>query len=107
MNVAFFINYLFLMGNFLKSKRSGMVGFYVPDRLSADKLVEFFSEKGTNLAWIDENPVYVKNKVEVLVPENELERLALRATDVSIEFRNLGHDVSWPSIYGNPHFTYL
>ncbi len=91
------------MGNYLKSKKSGMIGFTVNVKQDADDVVNYFIEKGTNLAWIDN----YKEKFEVLISENELKRINIRCSDVSKEVRDRGIDISWPSIYGDPHFSFL
>jgi len=91
------------MGNYLKSKKSGMVGYRVANRELADKLIIFFKEKGSELAWINED----KYGLEVLISESELNRLSLRFSDVTIEMKKNGVEIAWPAIYGNPHFTYL
>jgi hypothetical protein len=91
------------MGNFLKSNKSGMVGYRVQDENLAQELVKFFEEMGSNLAWRNTDSY----GHEVLISEVELQRIQIRASDVTIEMRKRGFNLNWPAIYGDPHFTYL
>jgi hypothetical protein len=91
------------MGNYFKSKKSGMVGYRVANSEIADKLIKFFKDKESELAWINED----KYGLEVLISESELNRLSLKFSEVTIEMRKNGVEIAWPAIYGDPHFTYL
>ena len=106
-----------------------MIGFYVPDTSTAEKLIEYFKQKGSTSAWIDENPGNIENKinmfndpkyksknmknwignnlVEVLIPEDELRRLNYKIySEVTKEFTDLDYQISWPSCYGDPNFSF-
>jgi hypothetical protein len=91
------------MGNFLKSKKSGMVGYRVPSKEDADKVIEYFKNKGSELAWFNQD----KWGMEVLISEKELQRLDIRYYDVTKDMRANNVDIGNPAIYGDPHFTYL
>lgn len=94
------------MGNYFKSKKSGMVGFTVSNNELADALLNYFVEKGSNLAWRNDDNTY--NRIEILISEVELRRIGFNHySDVTKEMRQRGYDIGWPAIYGDPHFTYL
>lgn len=91
------------MGNLLKSKKSGMVGYQVNEENLAEELIKYFEQKGSSLAWRNSD----KYGLEVLIPEQELLRLEIKATEVTKEMRGMGFFIPWPAHYGDPHFTYL
>jgi len=90
------------MGNLLKSKKSGMVGYRVPDLEIANFVLAYFLEKGTTLAWINMDSY----GIEVLIAEIELKRINVRYTDVTIDIKQKGFGINWPAIYGDPHFSF-
>jgi len=91
------------MGNFLNSKKSGMVGWKVNSEEDAEKVIEYFKSKGTDSAWVNVD----KHGIEVLNSEKELGRKNIRYYDVTKDMRSNNVNIGIPAIYGDPHFTYL